>query len=109
MCLLVVFLAGDVMSVSCGGPAPSGGPQLAATTSELDQLLTGMLMNVENIPDIRASQTRHLHRDIDVDSIQVSGSPGFSLFCFLKNNFLKFARNVLSVCLGIVCVGLGGT
>lgn len=54
-----------------GGVSPAS-PTLTAT-AELDQLLSGMLMNVQNIPDIRPSQ-RHfqLGDDIDVDSIQVS-------------------------------------
>lgn len=44
----------------------------SSATDELDQLLSGMLMNVQNIPDIRPEQ-RHYQRsdDIDVDSIQV--------------------------------------
>ena len=58
---------GDVMMGSSAPP-----PSLTAT-AELDQLLSGMLMNVQNIPDIRPEH-RHFQRgdDIDVDSIQVS-------------------------------------
>ena len=61
----------------------SASPTLTAT-AELDQLLSGMLMNVQNIPDIRPSQ-RHFQRgnDIDVDSIQVS-SLTRSLFYLIK-------------------------
>jgi len=53
--------------------APLVGPAPSADTAELDQLLSGMLMNVQNIRDIRPSQ-RHVIKqqpDIDVDSIQV--------------------------------------
>lgn len=54
--------------------APASASSLAAT-AELDQLLSGMLMNVQNIPDVRPEH-RHLHRgsEIDIDSIQVSPS-----------------------------------
>lgn len=51
------------------GVAP---PPTSSSTSELDQLLSGMLMNVQNIPDIRPERRAHFREDIDVDSIQVS-------------------------------------
>lgn len=58
----------DVMMMGSSAPPPS-----LTATAELDQLLSGMLMNVQNIPDIRPEH-RHFQRgdDIDVDSIQVS-------------------------------------
>jgi len=55
-----------------GGSAPCDLD--GADTAELDQLLSGMLMNVQNIRDIRPSQRQP---DIDVDSIQVN----FDLSC----------------------------
>lgn len=57
--------------VHANGAGPAT-PSLAAT-AELDQLLSGMLMNVQNIPDVRP-ELRHVRRgsDIDIDSIQVS-------------------------------------
>ena len=47
-------------------PPPASAGAASDGLSELDQLLSGMLLNVSNIPDIRPRQ-----RDIDVDSIQV--------------------------------------
>lgn len=60
----------DGRDVMMGSSAP---PSSLTATAELDQLLSGMLMNVQNIPDIRPEH-RHFQPgdDIDVDSIQVS-------------------------------------
>jgi hypothetical protein len=64
-----VMMTGSSSSSSSAPPPPS-----LTATAELDQLLSGMLMNVQNIPDIRPEHRHHYHQrgdDIDVDSIQV--------------------------------------
>ena len=64
----------DVMMTSSSSSAAGAPPPSLTATAELDQLLSGMLMNVQNIPDIRPEHRHHYHQrgdDIDVDSIQV--------------------------------------
>ncbi len=77
----------DGRDVTMASAAPP--PSLTAT-AELDQLLSGMLMNVQNIPDIRPEH-RHFQRgdDIDVDSIQVSKfNKDHSFYLYLLLHFV---------------------
>ena len=60
------------MNAATNGTKEASAAPLLQATHELDQLLDGMLMNVQNMPDVRPASRRHLHQDIDVDSIQVS-------------------------------------